>query len=92
MTVLIMERASSGMRGFLSRWFLEPRAGVFVGTVSARVRELLWQRVCSQRTASALLVYRAANEQGFAMLVHGDPRRAVVDADGLMLVMKLRST
>jgi CRISPR-associated protein Cas2 len=88
MTVLIMERASPGLRGLLSRWFLEPRAGVFVGTLSRRVRDLIWEKVCSQRKASALMMFRAANEQGFDVLTYGDPARVVVDADGLWLVMK----
>ena len=41
MTVVILEAASPGLRGYLTRWMLEIRAGVFVGRVSARVRELV---------------------------------------------------
>jgi CRISPR-associated protein Cas2 len=40
MVVLILERVPPGLRGELTRWFLEPQAGVFVGRVSAIVREL----------------------------------------------------
>ena len=42
MTVLVLERVPAGLRGFLSRWFLEVQANVFVGTVSSRVRDNLW--------------------------------------------------
>jgi CRISPR-associated endoribonuclease Cas2 subtype I-E len=35
LTVIIVERATPGLRGQLTRWMLEVRAGVFVGTLSA---------------------------------------------------------
>ena len=33
-----------------------------------------------------MIAYAANNEQGFCMEVHGDPRRTVVDFDGLQLI------
>ncbi len=87
MVVMVLERVPTSLRGELTRWLLEPRAGVFVGKVSALVRERLWERVCrGVRDGSALMVYSADTEQGFALRVHGDPRRRVVDFDGLALV------
>lgn len=89
MTVLVLERAPVGLRGELSRWMLEVRAGVFVGTVSARVRDILWTRVCSyKRKFGAVLIYRYPSEQGFCVRSHGDPSRQVVDIEGLTLVQK----
>ena len=41
MIVMILENVPTSLRGELSRWLLEPRAGVFVGHVSARVRDKL---------------------------------------------------
>jgi len=46
MVVMILECVPESLRGELSRWLLEPKAGVFVGTVTATVRERLWERVC----------------------------------------------
>jgi len=46
MTVIILERVPVGVRGELTRWMLEIHTGVFVGTLSARVRDLLWDQVC----------------------------------------------
>lgn len=87
MMVLVLERVPAGVRGELTRWLLEPRAGVFVGRVSAMVRDRLWERVCrGVKEGAAVLVYSADTEQGFALRVHGDPRRAVVDFDGLALI------
>ena len=57
MVVLILEDARPALRGLLSRWLIEPRAGVFVGRLSARVRDRLWKRVVtSGKVQGALLV------------------------------------
>jgi len=85
--VLIVERAAPGLRGELTRWLLEPRAGVFVGKVSARVRDRLWEKVCrSPGVSAALLVYATNTEQGFAIRALGDPSREAVDWEGLWLI------
>ena len=41
MIVIALERVPVGLRGELSRWLLELRPGVFVGKVSALVRDLM---------------------------------------------------
>ena len=87
MVVLIVERAPTGLRGQLSRWLLEPRAGVFVGRVSAIVREKLWERTCKGlRGGAAMMIWQSNNEQGFDFLIWGDPSRTVTDWEGLKLV------
>lgn len=87
MMVLVLERVSASQRGELTRWLLEVRAGVFVGTVSAEVREHLWQRACKGRGAgSGVMLRRAQTEQGFAIDVCGEPGREIVDFEGLSLV------
>jgi len=47
MVVLIVESAPPSLRGELSKWMLEPRAGVYVGTISGAVRDLLWEKACA---------------------------------------------
>lgn len=87
MTVLVMDRVAESVRGELTRWFLELKPGVFVGTVNARVRTLLWDRICKEKVETgAVLVYRANNEQGFEMHISGEPKREVVDLEGIQLV------
>lgn len=89
MTVIVVERARIGLRGQLTRWMLEVRAGVFVGTLSERVRAKLWALVCARNPkGGSLLVYRARNEQGFMVESHGDTSRTIFDIDGLMLVRR----
>lgn len=93
LTVLILERVPDSLRGDLSRWLLEPRASVFVGDVSAIVRDSLWGRACERsRAGSCLLAYVAQNEQGFRLRVHGDPARKVADFDGFTLVSQPKKT
>ena len=45
MIVIVVAACPVGLRGHLTRWLLEISPGVFVGTVSARVRGLMWARV-----------------------------------------------
>jgi CRISPR-associated protein Cas2 len=87
MVVMVLERVSVSLRGELTRWLLETRAGVFVGSVSAEVRDRLWERACTKRGSGAgVLIYRAQTEQGFAVRVCGEPGREIVDFEGLTLV------
>jgi CRISPR-associated protein Cas2 len=87
MIVMILERVPVSLRGELTRWLLEPRAGVFVGTIPARVREKLWERTCADMAGGAgMMIYRTDNEQGFAVRFWGATNRSVVDYEGLTLI------
>lgn len=88
MIVLVVERVPPSVRGELTRWLLEPKVGVFVGNVSAMVRDKLWERVCKglKGREGGLLAYSTDTEQGFAIRVHGETSRLVVDFEGLTLI------
>ncbi len=89
MIVIVVERATPGLRGQLTRWMLEVRAGVFVGTLSSRVRDKLWELVKARNpNGGSLLIARANNEQGFFVESHGDTSRQVIEMEGLWLVRK----
>lgn len=45
MLVIVVENAPDRLRGRLACWLLQVRAGVYVGDVSRRVREMLWGQV-----------------------------------------------
>ena len=86
MIVLIVEKVTPSLRGDLTRWLIQPKTGVFVGRLSARVRDLLWQRVQrSRRDGAAMMIYSADTEQGFNMSTVGDTSRVIQDFDGLLL-------
>lgn len=87
MVVMILERAAPSLRGELTRWMLEPQAGVFVGSLSAVVRDKLWERACSKANgAGCMLIYSTNTEQGFAFRFWGRTNREVADFDGLSLI------
>jgi CRISPR-associated protein Cas2 len=87
MVVFIVEKVPESLRGELSRWLFEVKAGVFTGKVSALVREELWRMVESQYgKGSAVIIYPTNNEQGFNARTLGNPCRRFVDIEGLLLV------
>ncbi|CAN5547084.1 hypothetical protein BH23CHL5_BH23CHL5_02120 [soil metagenome] len=87
MTVLIVERVSPSLRGELTKWLIEVKAGVFVGRVSSKVRERLWCKVAKGvREGSAVLVFSTNTEQGYAIEMIGDRSRIVRDFEGLSLI------
>lgn len=92
MLVMILERATPSLRGEITRWLIQPHAGVFVGFLSARVRDLLWQKVVAAGTkAAGTMLYSDNTEQGFSVRSFGDPRKVVVDFEGLFLAKTLES-
>lgn len=87
MVVMMLERVPVSLRGQLTRWLLELHAGVFVGKVSAGVRDKLWERACSGMAGGAgMLIHNADNEQGFNVRFWGATNRWVVDHEGLTLI------
>lgn len=87
MIVLILERVPATLRGELSRWMIEPRTGVFVGKVSAMVRDRLWDKArLGAKSGAGMLLYSSPTEQGFSARSFGETARDLVDWDGLTLI------
>jgi CRISPR-associated protein Cas2 len=87
MNVIILERVPVGVRGELTRWMLELHTGVFVGRLSAMVRDTLWEHVCDQmREGAGFLIYQTNNEQGYAVRSCGATNRKLANFEGLTLV------
>jgi CRISPR-associated protein Cas2 len=85
--VFVLGNASPGLRGELSRWLFEVKAGIFVGKLSALVRDELWKMVEGKiKNGSALLIYSTNSEQGFTARSLGDPSRQLIDIEGVLLV------
>ncbi len=88
MIVVHMTDCPLSLRGDLTRWLLEISSGVFVGQVSARVRDALWQRVQSNcRNGRATLVYSSDGEQRLNFRVHGEVWEPI-DFDGIKLMLR----
>ena len=88
MVVVVLEKCPFSLRGDLSKWLLEVSFGVYVGKVSARVRDALWERICSEcKGGRATMVFSARNEQGLEFRTHNS-QWYPVDFDGLKLIMR----
>lgn len=87
MLVIVTEKAPPRLRGRLTLWLAEVRAGVYVGAYGRRVRERLWDEVQALiGSGSAVLIWRTTTEAGFSFDSIGDNRRICVDVDGWPLV------
>ena len=87
MVVMVLEKVPRSLRGILTRWMLEVDTGVFVGRLSARVRDLLWIRAVSNSKGGRVCqVWTTNNEQGFDLRLHGYNNRFVMDLDGMRWV------
>ena len=88
MVVVVLTACPAGLRGDLTKWLLEIAPGVFVGHVSARVRDRLWERILElAKGGRAIMVHDAQNEQHLAFKVH-QPDWAPIDCDGLELIKR----
>lgn len=87
MLAIVVENVPPRLRGRLAIWLLEVRAGVYVGNVSRRVREMIWNTVKSGTEAgNAVMVWSTNTESGFDFLTWGENRREPVEMDGIKLV------
>lgn len=87
MLVVVTENVPPRLRGRLAVWLLEVRAGVYIGDVSKRVREMIWQQITVLAEQGNVVMAWATNtESGFEFQTWGENRRMPVDLDGLRLV------
>ena len=88
MIVITLTDCPISLRGDLSKWLIEINTGVFVGKLSARVRDQLWKRVKDNvKNGRATMVYSTNNEQRMDFRIHNSQNQ-IIDFDGLKLVMK----
>ena len=87
MIVMILEKVPTSLRGELTRWLIEVKTGVFVGHVSARVRDKLWEKCCNaKRIGGVTQIWSTNTEQRYKMRMNGNTQREIVDCDGLQLI------
>lgn len=87
MLVVVTEAVPPRLRGRLAVWLLEVRAGVYVGNVSRRVREMIWEHCeCFVDEGNIVMAWQANTESGFDFQTLGQNRRMPIDYDGLRLV------
>jgi CRISPR-associated protein Cas2 len=87
MLVTVVENAPPRLRGRLAIWLLEVRAGVYVGKVSKRVREMIWEQIEKGiGDGNAVMAWSTNTESGFDFMTLGANRRIPVEMDGIKLV------
>lgn len=87
MLVIVVENVPPRLRGRLAVWLIEIRAGVYVGDLSAKVRDLIWSQIEDGiEEGNAVMVWTTNTESGFDFITLGKNRRLPVELDGLKLV------
>lgn len=87
MLVIVVENAPPRLRGRLAVWLLEIRAGVYIGKVNRRVREMIWNQVeQGLGDGNAVMAWTTNTESGFDFETMGVNRRIPVELDGVKLI------
>ncbi|WP_298666238.1 type I-E CRISPR-associated endoribonuclease Cas2e [uncultured Methanofollis sp.] len=85
--VVAVENAPPRLRGRLALWLVEVRSGVYVGTYSVRVREMIWDQVLAGiEEGSAVMIWQERNDAGYDFVMTGDNRRVPKDMDGVKFI------
>ena len=87
MLVIVTENVPPRLRGRLAIWLLEVRAGVYVGKVSRRVREMIWDQIENGlEDGNVVMAWSTNTESGFDFMTLGKNRRIPKEMDGVKLV------
>ncbi|MEJ2065487.1 MAG: type I-E CRISPR-associated endoribonuclease Cas2e [Reinekea sp.] len=85
--VVVTEAVPPRLHGRLAVWLLEIRAGVYVGDVSKKIREMIWYQVGElAEDGNVVMAWATNTESGFDFITYSENRRMPVDFDGLRLV------
>ena len=75
MMVIVVENVPPRLRGRLSLWLAEVRAGVYVGVYGRRVRERIWEETrITIGDGNAVIAWTAPTDSGFEFECIGKPR------------------
>ena len=87
MMVIVVENVPPRLRGRLAVWLLEVRAGVYVGKLSRKARDMIWDNVkAGLEDGNAVMVWSTHTESGFDFITLGANRRIPREMDGVKLV------
>ncbi|MDH1442873.1 type I-E CRISPR-associated endoribonuclease Cas2e [Pseudomonas sp. GD03721] len=85
--VVVTENVPPRLRGRMAIWLLEVRAGVYIGDVSKRTREMIWEQLNrGHEDGNVVMAWASNHESGYEFQTLGPNRRLPVDFDGLNLV------
>lgn len=85
--VVVTENVPPRLRGRIAIWLLEVRAGVYIGDISRRGREMIWEQLSEgYEQGNVVMAWASNNESGYEFQTLGANRRLPVEIDGLFLV------
>ena len=85
--MFITENVPSSLKGELTKWMLQLKSGVFIGTLSSLVGEKLWKKIQEkQGKGGAIWVKTTNSEQRFEISISGMTNRSISNFDGLQLI------
>lgn len=80
------------LRGYVTRFLQQTGPGLYVGKLSPRVADQLWDRlVNAANEGTVVMVCSDRNDAGFVIRMHQVTGGKVVDFDGLGLPVEFRS-
>ena len=89
MVTIVISACPPSLRGDLTKWLIEVDTGVYVGRITSRVKDMLWNRITrSIEGGHAVMTYSMRNEQHFEVKTYNGILQPV-DFDGLTLMMKV---
>ena len=87
LSILITEKFPASLRGEITRWMIEVKSGVFIGTLSRLVRDLLWEKISKNiLKGGAIFIEPAANEQKYQIKSIGSFSRTSRNFEGINLM------
>jgi len=87
MIAVVTENVPPRLRGRLAVWLVEVRAGVYVGDVSERCREMIWETIQQgAEDGNVVMAWTTSTESGFDFRTYGSNRRMPKEMDGIKLV------
>jgi CRISPR-associated protein Cas2 len=87
MLAIVVENAPPRLRGRLSLWLVEVRAGTYVGAYGRRTRERIWNDVTALiGDGNATMAWSHPSDAGFSFASVGHDRRECIMLDGMPLV------
>lgn len=85
--VVVTENVPLRLRGRMAIWLLEVRAGIYIGDVSRRTREMIWEQLQEgHEDGNVVMAWASNHESGYEFQTLGINRRLPVEFDGLHLV------
>jgi len=87
MLVIVTKNVPLKLRGRLSLWLIEIRAGVYIGKVSGALKEKILAVVTAGvHTGNVVVAWSTNTETGYDFLTFGKNRRTPTNLNGLLLV------